>query len=153
MSNPLQRWLDQKDGNPFRDLSKLESSFDRFFHEMMKTKKTLGQHDFSFSPSCEITDDGPNYVLKFDMPGVKKENIKVEVNNGMLTVSAERKEEKKQESAKKFLSEVFYGTYSRSFSSPVPVDEKNIDAKFENGVLTVKLPKPAGEKAKEIAIQ
>lgn len=90
---------------------------------------------------------------KPDLPGVSKEQVKVEVNKDQLTVFAERKEEKKYDSKKKFLSEVHYGFYSRTFTLPGSMDEKKVDAKFENGVLTVTVPKTEALQSKQIPIQ
>jgi HSP20 family protein len=151
MTNALEKWID-KQFRPTRELSSLRESFDRFFDEVALFNRTNGFSETSFSPSCEITDEGANYMLKFDMPGISKENLKVEVVNDLLTVKAERKEERKQESKRKYLSELTYGMYERSFTLPGPVDDKKIDAKFENGVLTVTIPKANGAKVKQIAV-
>lgn len=150
MSN-LERWFNSKKLTPFRDLAQIEDSFDRMMNEMI-TKRDATQ-SFSFSPSCEVVEEGNNYILKFDMPGVSKNQVKVEVIDNQLTVSAERKEEKKQENKKKFLSEVYYGSYTRSFTLPGAVNEKKVDAKFENGVLTVTIPKTEALQTKQIPVQ
>jgi HSP20 family protein len=88
-----------------------------------------------------------------DLPGVSKEQVKVETDKDQLTVRAERKEEKKSETKKKYLTEMYYGSYVRSFTLPSPVDEKKVDAKFENGVLTITIPKTEASKAKQIPVQ
>lgn len=145
MSN-LERWFNSKKLSPFRDLTQIEDSFDRMMNEML-TKRDV------FIPSCDVAEEGNNYILKFDMPGVSKSQVKVEVIDNQLTVSAERKEEKKQESKKKYLSEVYYGSYTRSFTLPGAVDEKKVDAKFENGVLTITVPKTGALQTKQIPVQ
>lgn len=152
MSNALELWLENKSLNPFRELSPFDDSFDRLFKEMLALKKKNGLKDFAFSPSCEVAEDGNNYVMKFDLPGVPKDQVKVEIDKDQITVTAERKEEKKQESKKKFLSEVYYGSYTRSFTLPGPVDEKKVEAKFDNGVLTVTVPKTEVTKSKQIPV-
>ena len=152
MSNALERWFDNKSLSPFRDFSQVQESFDRLFNEFMNLKKTNGMQSLSFSPSCEITEEDNSYILKFDLPGVTKNQVKVEADKDQLTIRAERKEEKKSETKKKYLSELYYGSYTRSFTLPSPVDEKKVDAKFENGVLTVKVPKTEALKAKQIPI-
>jgi HSP20 family protein len=153
MPNALERWFDRRQQlTPFRDFSQIQESFDRLFNEFMNLKKTNGLQEFGFSPSCEIAEEGNNYVLTFDLPGVKKDQVKVEADNDQLTVYAERKEEKKSESKKKYLSEVYYGSYARTFTLPGPVDEKKVDAKFDNGVLTVMVPKIESTKTKQIPV-
>lgn len=153
MANLLERWMDNRSVSPFRDLTDVQVSFDRLFNEMMKQKHNNGSADFGFTPSCEISEEEGNYTLKFDLPGVKKEQVKVETDKNQLTVRAERKEEKKSESKKKYLNEVYYGSYVRSFTLPSPIDEKKIGAHFENGVLTITVPKGAEAAVKQIPIQ
>lgn len=153
MSKELDFWLENKSSNPFREISAFDDSFDRFFKEMLTLKRKNGLQNFNFTPSCEVAEEGNNYVMKFDLPGVPKDQVKVEIDKDQITVRAERKEEKKQESKKKFFSEVYYGSYSRSFTLPGPVDEKKVDAKFENGVLTVTVPKTESTMVKQIPVQ
>ncbi|MGZ3691625.1 MAG: Hsp20/alpha crystallin family protein [Pseudobdellovibrio sp.] len=153
MSKSLQRWLDNKTINPFRELAQVEDSFERLFSEMLNAKRSNGAQVTEFAPTCDIEEDGNKYMLKFDLPGVTKDQVKVEVNGDQLTVRAERKEEKKSEGKRKFLAEVFYGSYVRSFTLPAALEEKNVDAKFENGVLTVTIPKTEASNTKQIAIQ
>lgn len=153
MSNALERWFDRKTQlSPFRDFSQMQESFDRLFNEFMSLKKTNGRQEFGFSPSCDISEEGNNYVLTFDLPGVKKDQVKVEADNDQLTIRAERKEEKSTESKKKYLSEVYYGSYARTFTLPGPINEKKIDAKFDNGVLTIVVPKTESSKTKQIPV-
>jgi len=147
----LQRWIENKTTNPFREIAKAEEAFDRFLDEI-SSRKTNGSLTH-FSPTCDIEEEGNRYLLKFDLPGVKKEQVKVEVDGDRLTVTAERRDEKKSETSKKYLSEVSYGSYSRTFTLPGLVEEKSIDAKFENGVLTVSVPKTEPAKAKQIPVQ
>lgn len=152
MSNALERWFDNKSLSPFRDFPQVQESFDRLFNEFMSLKNTNGIQSLSFNPSCEITEEGNNYVLKFDLPGVTKDQVKVEADKDQLTIRAERKENKNSETKKKYLSELYYGSYTRSFTLPGPVDENQVDAKFENGVLTVTVPKTESLKAKQIPV-
>lgn len=154
MVNALEKWFDKRQQmNPFREMSHMQESFDRLFKEFSDWRKSSGlQAEFGFSPSCEVAEEDNNYVLTFDLPGVTKDQVRVETDNDQLTVRAERKEEKKTESKKKYLSEVYYGSYARTFTLPGPIDEKKIDAKFENGVLKVTVPKIESTKAKQIPI-
>ena len=153
MSNTIERWFNNKSLSPFRDFSQVQEPFDRLFNEFINLKRTDGMQSMSFNPSCEIAEEDNNYVLRFDLPGVTKDQVKVEADRDQLTIHAERKEEQKSESKKKYLSEMHYGSYTRSFTLPGPVDEKKVDAKFENGVLTVTVPKTESVKAKQIQIQ
>jgi HSP20 family protein len=152
MSSALERWFDSRRPTTFRELSRLQDSFDSLFSDFVPLKKGIGSQELTFAPNCEVSEEGNNYWLKFDLPGVSKDQVKVEVDKDQLTVRAERREEKKSESKKKYLSEVYYGSYSRSFTLPTPIDENQIDAKFENGVLTISVPKIEIAKTKQIPI-
>lgn len=153
MSKAIDKWFGPSSLSPFREFSSLQDSFDRMVNEWMSLKRNNGMTEFSFSPSCEVTEDAGNFVLKFDMPGVKKEQVEVEADNNQLTVRAERREESKSETNKKHLSEVYYGSYSRTFTLPAPIDDKKVGAKFENGVLTVTVPKTEAAKSRTIPVQ
>jgi HSP20 family protein len=152
MANNLQKWLGTQGWNPFRELTQAGDSMERLMNEMLAARKSQGDIA-NFAPNCDIEEDGNKYVLKFDLPGVSKDQVKVEVNGDQLTVRAERKQEKKSESKKTYLSEIYYGSYMRSFTLPSTVAEKDVDAKFENGVLTVTVPKTEASKIKQIPVQ
>lgn len=154
MPKALDKWIDNRQElSPFRDFSLIQESFDRLFNEVFNLRKPSRPQEFSFSPTCEISEEANTYILCFDLPGVRKDQVKVETDNNQLTVRAERNEETESDSAKKkHLSEVYYGSYVRTFTLPGPIDEKKIDAKFENGVLTVRVPKTESTKAKQIPV-
>ena len=155
MANPLDLWSDNRWlRNPLRDFSRRQDVFDRLFNEMLSLQQS-GDLKMDFSPSCEVVEEDKNYLLKFDLPGVNKDQVKITIENDMLTVQAERKEEHKTDDKKKYVSEIAYGSYIRSFTLHEPIDEKQVDAKFENGVLSVRIPKiekKAQSQAKQIAI-
>lgn len=135
---------------PFRTLSRLQRDFDRFFETFPESQWTQGQ----LSPSCEMSENEKEYCLKFDLPGIKKDDVKIEVDGSRLSVSAERREEKEaKEKNGRHYSEINYGSYSRSFTLPSTVDDKKVDATFENGVLTVRLPKNESTRAKQIPVK
>ena len=109
-----------------------------------------------WAPACDISEDDQCFAITADLPDVAREDVKVAVEDGVLSISGERKHESEEEdSDKKFHRiERSYGKYVRSFRLPTEVDADNVSAKFENGVLKVTLPK-AGETqsaAKEIAV-
>lgn len=153
MANLPDIWRTGRFANPFREMTRYQERMDRLMNELMGARPEEGALGFDFTPSCEISEEERNYLLKVDLPGVKKENVKVEVDGDRLTIRAERKEEKEEKSKKRYLSEISYGSYVRSFSLPQPIDEKKVEAKFEDGVLMVTVPKTeAASKAKQISI-
>ena len=154
MKNPIEIWRGNR--SPFRDLQsemqRLQSRMENLFGDVTPLPFQALDDIAEFMPRCDIAEDKSNYFLKFDLPGVPKDQLKVELVDNLLTVSAERKEEKKKEDQKSCLSEVSYGSYMRSFTLPSAVNEKKIDAQFENGVLSVTIPKTETTQAKQIAV-
>jgi HSP20 family protein len=107
------------------------------------------------SAACEISETPESYFMKFDLPGLKKEDIKIDLSENRITVSGERKEERveKDKTQRTQYSEVSYGSFSRSYSFPTPVDANKVDAKYADGVLTIAVGKSADTQARQIAIQ
>ncbi|TQV73728.1 Hsp20/alpha crystallin family protein [Aliikangiella marina] len=121
--------------NPFKEL-------DSFFDVQ---RRALADRDASFSkdwsPRVDIVESDESFVIKAELAGIPKEDIKVEVDNKILTLSGERKSEVTDE--KHHRVERFYGSFSRSFSLPETIDEANIKAESKDGILTLTLPKQA----------
>jgi len=94
-----------------------------------------------WSPRADIAETEGNYQIKMELPEVKKQDVKVAVENGILTIRGERQQEK-EESGKKFHRvERLYGSFARSFTLPDNVNTKSIDASFKDGMLTLIIPK------------
>ena len=138
--------------NPFREMTRMGSAFDKMFENFPDVTRRVGENGFAFAPSCEVSEENNNYILKFDLPGIPKDQLKIELADNQLTVSAERKEEKKSDTKKTHLEELNYGSYMRTFTLPSAVDEKKVDAKYDSGVLTITISKLESAKAKQIAI-
>lgn len=153
MENQLDRWVSSRSLSPFRSFFQAQEPFDRFLNEIANSNMKMGAQELYSCPVSELADEGNSYSIKVDLPGVMKDHVKVEANGDVLTIHAERREEKKTDTKRKYLSETYYGSYDRSFTLPGPIDEKKVDAKFENGVLTVTVPKTETLKAKQISIR
>lgn len=151
MANQLDFFRNAAWLSPTREFRRMQSAVDRLLADLVTPHEALLKKAESFQPSCEIAENEQAFVITFDMPGMNKDQIKLEITDGILTVSAERREEKK-DSDKKHVSEVFYGSYTRSFTLPTSVRESEIQAGYEKGVLTVRLPKSEPSKAKRIAV-
>ncbi len=123
--------------------------FDEFF------KSDLLPSTGKLSPAVDITEEKEKYVVKADMPGMKQEEVKVEVDDGVLRIYGERKSEReeKDEAKKYHYYERSYGSFERRFVLPRDADAEKIDAKYENGVLTVFVPKTEEKKPKEIRVK
>lgn len=152
MANLPSLWKEHFSSSPFKEMSNFQNRIDRMMNELLELKGQSPSSIMDFSPSSEITEEENQYLLKVDLPGVKKEDVKVEVSGDTMTIKAERKTEKEEKSKKRFLSEISYGSYVRSFSLPQSIDEKKVDAKFENGVLQIAIPKTETSKSKQISV-
>ena len=109
-----------------------------------------GQNDWS--PSLDVVEEKNQYLVKLELPGLKSEDVKITFEDGVLTISGERKEEKSTNENKVHLSERYYGKFERGVRFPSPVEADHIAAKFADGVLEVALPKTEETKPKQIQI-
>ncbi len=102
-------------------------------------------HDMSgragFVPAVNVSEKENAFLVEVSAPGISKENFKIAAEDGMLTISSEYKEEKKEENTKFSRREFRYGSFSRSFTLPENINTEAISAKYENGILSVDLPK------------
>lgn len=107
----------------------------------------------TFHPATEITEQDGHYLLSIDVPGIRKDDIKINVTDNVLTVSGERKREEKTEDSKVRRVERSYGSFKRSFTLPNTIDADQIEAHYEDGVLELSLPKAPTAQAKTIEIK
>lgn len=106
----------------------------------------------ALSPACEFHETDSHYVFSFDMPGVDKAAIRLELQDDALVVSGERKFEREETKGKRHFSERRYGKFQRTFALPVGVKSEDVDARHDNGVLTVSVAKPAKSLRSEIKV-
>lgn len=105
------------------------------------------------SPSCDISEANDHFLMSVDIPGMKPEDIKIEVANNILTISGERKREEKENDDSIQHYEKSYGYFKRSFSLPTSIESESVEARYENGVLELFLPKTQTAKSRQIEIQ
>jgi HSP20 family protein len=106
-----------------------------------------------WTPACDIFETDSEIVLKFELPEIKKENVKITMENHVLTVRGERKFEEETNRENYHRVERHYGDFMRSFTVPMSVDATKISAEFKNGVLTVTLAKREEAVAKQIDVK
>lgn len=127
------------------------ADFDRLVESFFQPTTTSTEF---FQPSCDVQETKDHYLLSFDMPGVKKEDIKIDVQGNSLTISGERHREVKSENTEStWHFERSYGKFERSFSLPSTVATEKIEAQYEDGVLNIALPKAEVAKGRTIQIQ
>ena len=137
---PFNRKSGMSPRNEFLDLN---SFFDNFFNDSFTTGFFQTQHPIR----ADIRETEKEYVIEADMPGVKKEDIKLELRDGMLTVGVEHNEEVDDKGENYIRKERRYGSYCRSFQVE-GVNQENVTAAYKDGVLTVNLPKTEETKPK-----
>ena len=138
------------------------SEMDRLFRHLVPrtfaawprfTRNDDGGTKFEWSPSADISETEKEYLVRAELPAVKKEDVKVTVDGGMITIEGERRQEQQERNEKVHRVESFYGSFSRSFSLPDNADVANIKCESKDGVLTVHIPKNGTEKHKPIEIK
>ena len=134
--------------DPFKELQDIE----RRLGAVLSANKPVQKVDI-FTPAVNEKVDEKGYYLEVDLPGVKKEDIEISVNEGVLTISGERKLEKKEEKDNYTRIESFFGRFERAFKLPADADLDNIDAKYENGVLKIFIPRKSKPEGKKIEIK
>lgn len=107
----------------------------------------------SWNPATDIFETKDDYVFKVELPGITKDDINIEFENGVLTITGERKEEKEVKEDDYYRCERCHGSFSRSFSLPKNVDSTKINANMKNGILELKVPKAEEAKPKAIPIK
>lgn len=140
--------------DPFRELGEFENRLARFFGRPIGTTNGGGKEAITmteWAPPVDITEDEKEYLVKAELPELKKEDVKVTVENGELTISGERKFEKEEKNRKYHRIERSYGSFVRSFTLPEGVSGEKVSAEFKDGMLTVHLPKD--EKARPKAVE
>jgi len=142
--------------DPYRDMLRLQRQIERVFDDVWSGNgletaipATVAP---AFTPSCDIDETDSHYLMSFDLPGVKKDDIKIDLKDGALTVSGERKSESERKDKNTFRSERFYGSFSRSFQLPAGVKPEQIEASYAEGVLRVAVPKAEIAKAEQIKV-
>jgi HSP20 family protein len=140
--------------NPFRELDEVQNRLGSFFTGLPRFGNGNGGPKLAdWSPKVDITENEKEYLVKADLPEMKKEEIKVNVEDGVLSISGERKAETEEKSKKFHRIERSYGSFLRSFTLPENADGKKIAAEFKDGVLRVHLPKSPVEKTKGIEVK
>jgi len=136
----------------FGRLSSLCDELDRLFEspwsELARTSQLLS----GWTPALDVHEDKDNFVVQAELPGMKREEIDVSLHDGALSISGERKVEKKYEEAEVYRTERFFGKFQRTVTLPAPVAADKVKAQYKDGVLTITLPKTEAAKPKQIDV-
>jgi HSP20 family protein len=140
--------------DPFRNVSALQDRINRIFDESFSRTADL-EDNVSMSawkPSVDIYETDEAIILKAELPGIKKEDVSVEIKDNVLTLRGERIEDKEIKEGSYFRKERFFGTFNRAFNLQHRVQPDKIKAKFKDGILEIEVPKPEEEKPKQITV-
>ena len=136
---------------PFSRLSSLSTEVDRLFNAF----RFFGGNEERFdgwAPAVDLYHDKDSVTLRAELPGMKKEDIHVSLHEDVLTLSGERRQEKQHDEKGALRSERFFGKFERRFTLPVRVDASRVAASYEDGILTVALPKAEEAKPRQIDV-
>ncbi len=143
----MQRWRPWL--SPFRELERdMEEMFERLPRRLRR-----GFEEGAWLPPLEMIEKDDHFLIRAELPGMKKEDIEITFVAGALVIRGERRLEKETKEENYYLAERSYGTFHRTISIPSTVDAKNVQAKYENGILEITAPKAPEAKPQKIQIE
>jgi len=125
--------------------------FDSFENQFKRSFLTKNEQDFF--PLLDVSETNSHYTVELDIPGVKKDDINISVDNNVLTIKGKKEMDKERKDSNYYSRERFYGDFKRSMSLPSGVKTDKIDASFKDGVLTIRMPKEKSASVKTIDIK
>ena len=137
----------------FGRLTDLRDEIDRLFEAPLTELARQSQLLSGWTPALDLYEDKDNFTVKFELPGMKREDIEVSLHEGSLSISGERKHEAKHTDAEVYRSERFFGRFQRTVTLPAPVAPEKVKAQYKDGILTVVLPKTEEAKPKHIDVK
>ena len=146
-SMAITRW------RPLRDLLSIQDEMNRLFDDFFGRPFTRREWtEEAWSPCVDVSGTKDNVIINAEIPGVSKEDVKVSVQDNILTLSGEKKQEKEEKNANYHQIERSCGSFRRSFTLPTPVQPDKVKATYKDGILRITLPKTEEVKPKEIPI-
>jgi HSP20 family protein len=137
-------------------MEEMRNQFTRLLGDRLPLRRVGGSEKLELTdwlPPVDIIEDTKEYTIKAELPGLTKENVKVSVENGVLEIAGERKEEKEEKDKKHHRIERCYGSFRRSFTLPEDSSGEKVTADFKDGVLKVHLPKDETAKPKSMEVK
>lgn len=136
---------------PWRRLEGLAPETDRWFRQAFPSFEAV--EGLGWAPSVDLADTDGELILTAELPGVKPEDVEVDIESDSLTIKGQKKEEREESAKEMRLYERQYGSFERTFSLPRSVDAEHVKAEFKNGILTVHLPKKEEAMGRKIEIR
>ena len=138
---------------PFRELDDIFSRYNPLFGRMAARAGQVDGDDAAWTPAANISETETEYLIKAELPEVSKEDVKVTVEENVISISGERRKEAEHQNEKSHRVESFYGRFSRSFRLPEDADVAAIQAESRNGMLKVRVPKTPAPKPRTVEVQ
>jgi len=135
---------------PFREVEEMLRQYSPL---LARTGRRNAGEGSAWAPVADITETDKEYLIKAELPEVKKEDVSITLDDGVMTIAGERRHEQEHTAANEIRIESFYGTFSRSFSLPDNIDAEGIRAETKDGVLKVRIPKTQAAAPRAIAIE
>lgn len=148
-------WRTFREWDPFEEMGGMQDRINRLFEETfgrypVGKRETLER---TWAPVVDIYEEKDNIIVKAELPGIKKEEVSIEIKDNVLTLSGERKHEAEKKKENYHRIERFYGKFTRSFTLPESVQVDKVKANYKDGVLEITLPKTEETKQKAIPIK
>jgi HSP20 family protein len=147
MVRDLMRW------DPFKEISSLREEIDRLFDTFFGRQTSVVSGEGFWVPAVDVEETESEYIVKAELPGLKKEDIKISITDDTLTVSGERKMQKEEKGKTYHRIEMNYGKFERTIRFPSEVLPDKAKASYKDGILSITIPKSEKAKAKELEIQ
>ena len=140
--------------NPRREIPTLPGRFNRLFDDpFFRIGRMADDSDLGmWNPAVDLYEKDDHFMIKAELPGVNKDNIKIDLKDRLLTLSGERTHNNEVKEENYYRRERSYGKFQRAFTLPADVDSDKIKAEFKDGVLQIEVPKPEEKKAKQVTI-
>lgn len=142
----LMRW------DPYREFATMRNLMDRVFEDTFGPTQPLRHESGALSLALDVAEKEDDFVVKASVPGISPDDLDISLTNDVLTIRGETKEDSEVNEETYHLRERRYGSFMRSITLPVPVQSDKVDAAYDNGVLTLTLPKAEELRPKKIAI-
>jgi HSP20 family protein len=140
---------------PVRELNTIQNEMNRLFNTFFESSGTQGGGQATarrWLPPMDLVESGEEFVLRADLPGLSEDDVNIELEDNVLTISGERKAEHEQRQEGYYRLERASGSFSRSLTLPEGVDPEKVQASFDRGVLEVRIPKPEQRKPRKVTI-
>lgn len=137
---------------PAREWLNIRDEMDHLFNEFLSKKESKSTTGQGWSPNTDVLETDNDIIVTVEIPGVKKDDVKLSLHDNILTIRGDKKADEKEKGEIYYRVERNFGTFNRSFDLPCSVDLQKIQANFLDGVLRIKLPKTAESKIRDIPI-